>query len=56
LNERGYDHARQLIEDGRYVLDERDEWSGHQPASRQENDRFREVPEDFRHFTAGDMV
>jgi hypothetical protein len=38
LNERGYDHARRLIEDGRYVLDERDEWSEHQPSTRRENE------------------
>jgi hypothetical protein len=38
LNERGYQHARQLIEDGRYVLDDRDAWSEHQPSTQQEND------------------
>jgi hypothetical protein len=38
LNERGYEHARQLIEDGRYVLDDRDDWSEHQPSTQQEND------------------
>jgi len=38
LNEPGYDHARKLIEDGQYVLDERDEWSEHQPSTSQENE------------------
>jgi hypothetical protein len=38
LNDRGYDHARGLIEEGRYVVDERDAWSEHQPTTRQEND------------------
>jgi hypothetical protein len=38
LNERGYQHARQLIEDGRYVLDDRDAWSEHQPSTKQENE------------------
>lgn len=38
LNESGYRHARQLIEDGQYVLDDRDAWSEHQPSTRQENE------------------
>jgi hypothetical protein len=38
LNNRAYDHARSLIEDRQVVLDDRDEWSEHQPSSRQEND------------------
>jgi hypothetical protein len=38
LNERGYQHARQLIEDGRYVLDDRDAWSEHEPSTRRENE------------------
>ncbi len=38
LNERGYQHARKLVEDGQYVLDDRDEWSEHQPSTRQENE------------------
>lgn len=37
LNRRAYDHARQLIEAGRYVLDDRDQWSEHQPSSQDEN-------------------
>lgn len=38
LNEGGYRHARMLIEHGRYVADERDSWSEHQPTARQGND------------------
>jgi hypothetical protein len=37
LNRRGYDRARSLIEDGRYVLDRRDDWSEHQPTTPQAN-------------------
>jgi hypothetical protein len=37
LNERGYEHARRLIEQGRVVLDDRDEWSEHRPSAQQEN-------------------
>lgn len=37
LNGTGYDHARRLVEDGRLVLDERDDWSEHQPTAAQEN-------------------
>jgi hypothetical protein len=38
LNETAYDHARQLIEDGRVVRDERDDWSEHQPSAEDENE------------------
>jgi hypothetical protein len=38
LNETGYDHALDLIAAGRYVIDDRDAWSEHQPSARQEND------------------
>jgi hypothetical protein len=38
LNETAYDHARDLIAAGRYVMDDRDAWSEHQPSARQEND------------------
>ena len=37
LNERAYDHAKELIGDGKAVVDERDDWSEHQPSSHQEN-------------------
>ncbi len=38
LNGRAYTFARDLIEDGRIVLDERDAWSEHRPPTKQEND------------------
>jgi hypothetical protein len=38
LNDPGYRHARQLIEDGLYVLDDRDAWSEDQPSAQQENE------------------
>jgi hypothetical protein len=38
LNRRAFDHARDLIEAGRYVLDDRDAWSEHRPTARQENE------------------
>lgn len=37
LHEQGYEHARELIEAGRAVVDERDDWSGHQPSTAAEN-------------------
>ena len=37
-NERAFDHARDLIAVGKYVIDDRDAWSEHQPSARQEND------------------
>jgi hypothetical protein len=38
LNERAFNHARELIKDRQYVLDERDDWSEHQPSAKQENE------------------
>jgi hypothetical protein len=38
LNRRGFDHAKELIDDGKFVFDQRDAWSEHQPSSQQEND------------------
>jgi hypothetical protein len=37
LNQRAYDHARDLIAVGRFVIDDRDAWSEHQPSAPQEN-------------------
>ena len=37
LNQRGFDHARELVESGRFVADERDDWSDDQPSAAQEN-------------------
>lgn len=38
LNDRAYRHAKQLIAEGRAVLDERDDWSEHRPTAAQENE------------------
>jgi hypothetical protein len=37
LNERAFEHARTLINEGRFVFDERDAWSEHQPSAADEN-------------------
>jgi hypothetical protein len=37
LNERAYEHAQQLITGGKVVLDNRDDWSEHQPSTRDQN-------------------
>jgi hypothetical protein len=37
LNQRAYDQAKKLIADGKFVLDDRDDWSEHQPSTRDEN-------------------
>ena len=38
LNNPAYDHAKELIAEGRFVFDERDAWSEHRPSAQQEND------------------
>ena len=38
LNQRGFDHAKQLIQNGKVVRDERDDWSEHAPTAQQENE------------------
>jgi hypothetical protein len=37
LNKTAFEHAKELIKDGKYVLDDRDDWSEHQPTAAQEN-------------------
>jgi hypothetical protein len=37
LHNPGYDHAKKLVADGKVVLDERDDWSEHQPSAAAEN-------------------
>jgi hypothetical protein len=37
LNRAAYDHAKRLIRAGRCVIDDRDDWSEHQPSSQAEN-------------------
>ena len=41
LHRSGFDYAKRLIEDGKVVLDERDDWSEHQPSAQQENEFIR---------------
>jgi hypothetical protein len=38
LNKRAFDHARSLIEAGKYVIDDRGAWREHQPSAQQENE------------------
>jgi hypothetical protein len=38
LYKAGFDHAKELIDEGRYVRDERDAWSEDQPTAEQENE------------------
>jgi hypothetical protein len=37
LNERGFDYARRLVDEGKVTLDGRDDWSEHQPSTAEEN-------------------
>jgi hypothetical protein len=37
LSRSAFEHAQQLIKDGRAVLDERDDWSEHRPSAEDEN-------------------
>src|SRR5712672_1314030 len=41
LNRRAYEHAKELIDEGRFVFDERDAWSEHQPSAKEENEYIR---------------
>jgi hypothetical protein len=38
LNDRAVAHARSLIRDGKFVNDDRDGWSEHQPSAEEENE------------------
>jgi len=38
LNKRAFEHATNLIEQGRFVFDEKDMWSEHQPSAQDENE------------------
>lgn len=42
LNERAFEYAKSLINQGRFVFDDRDAWSEHQPTAADEN-RFIEA-------------
>ena len=41
LNRRAFEHAREIINEGQIVLDERDAWSEHRPTAAQENEFIR---------------
>jgi hypothetical protein len=41
LHREGYEHARELIEHGQVVRDQRDDWSEHQPSADDENELIR---------------
>jgi hypothetical protein len=38
LSRRSFDYAQQLIREGKFKLDQRDDWSEHQPSAREENE------------------
>jgi hypothetical protein len=38
LNQTAFNHAKHLVEAGKYVFDQRDAWSEHQPSTKQENE------------------
>jgi hypothetical protein len=42
LNKVAFDHAKKLIEAGKFVVDNRDDWSEHQPSSQGENEFIRQ--------------
>ncbi|GAA1659903.1 hypothetical protein GCM10009744_61750 [Kribbella alba] len=42
LNKRAFEHAKSLIEKGQTVMDERDDWSEHEPTAAQENEYLKE--------------
>ena len=42
LNQQAFEHAKELIEQGKFVFDERDMWSEHQPSAQDENEFIKE--------------
>lgn len=38
LNRRAFEHAKEFINEGEFVYDERDAWSEHQPSAQQQNE------------------
>ena len=42
LNKRAYEHAKELISKRKFVQDEKDEWSTHQPSAEKENEFIKE--------------
>jgi hypothetical protein len=41
LNKAAFEYAQELITSGRFVYDERDDWSEHRPSAAQENEFIR---------------
>ncbi len=41
LHTSGFEHAKELVEEGKMVLDERDDWSEHQPSAEEKNEFIR---------------
>jgi hypothetical protein len=41
LNKRAFGHAKELVQEGHVVVDERDAWSEHQPTAQKENEFIR---------------
>src|SRR5258707_5826398 len=41
LNPRAYKYAKELIDEGKFVFDERDAWSEHRPSAQEENEFIR---------------
>jgi hypothetical protein len=42
LKKQAFEHATELIEQGKFVFDEKDMWSEHQPSTQDENEYIRE--------------
>ena len=42
LNKRAFEHAKRVIEKRRYIFDEKDMWSEHQPSAQEENEYIEE--------------
>jgi hypothetical protein len=42
LYEAGFEHAKKLVKDGKFVVDGRDDWSEHQPSTQSENEFIRD--------------
>ena len=38
LNKSAFEHAKQLVSEGKVVVDERDAWSEHRPSAQTENE------------------
>jgi hypothetical protein len=38
LNQSAFDHAKKIVQEGHFIVDEKDAWSEHQPSARQENE------------------